>query len=57
MQAGRSVDWSRGSYHLTSSTSCLLEAAAAADPEESQLGRILASRVYGESGPGEGSGQ
>lgn len=56
MQAGRSVDW-RGSYHLTSPSSCLPEAAAAADPVESQLGRILASSVDGASGPKEGRRQ
>lgn len=57
MQAGRSVDRSGGSYHITSPTSCLPEAAVAADPAESQVGRVLASSVDGESGPGEGSGQ
>lgn len=56
--AGRKVcGLEMGSYHLTSHTSCLPEAAAAADPEESPVGRILASSVDGEGGPKEGSGQ
>lgn len=46
-----------GSYPFTSPTFCLPEAAAAADPEESPVGRTLASSVDGESGPKEGSGQ